>query len=99
MRISAKKASDCLVTVFFLGTLTGEGSVINAEVTAFGLPFLAMIFHAVGLKAMNPRERKRDGLEVSTRRDMFVMVKVSRANPVDIFFDASSKRVSCFFLL
>jgi len=40
--------------------------------TALSLPFLAMIFHAVGLNVMDPSERKRDVLEASTRvvRDM-----------------------------
>ena len=49
--------------------------------TAFGPPFLAMIFHAVGLNAIDPSEMKRDVLEVSTRevRDMIAMVEVGRA--------------------
>ena len=36
------------------------------------LPFLATIFHTVGLNVMDPREIKRDVLDVSTRalRDM-----------------------------
>jgi hypothetical protein len=44
--------------------------------TALGPPFLAAIFHAVGLNAMDPSERKRDVLEVSTRevRDMIAML-------------------------
>ena len=39
---------------------------------ALGLPFLATIFHAVGLNVMDPSERKRDVLEASRRavRDM-----------------------------
>jgi hypothetical protein len=43
--------------------------------TALGLPFLATKFHAAGLNVMNPSERKRDVLEVSTRevRDMIGM--------------------------
>ena len=35
--------------------------------TAFGVPFLATTFHATGLKNINPSERKREVLEVSTR--------------------------------
>jgi hypothetical protein len=35
--------------------------------TALDLPFLATIFHAVGLNVMDPSERKRDVLEVSRR--------------------------------
>ena len=37
-----------------------------------GLPFLATIFHTVGLNVMDPSERNKDILEVSTRalRDM-----------------------------
>jgi hypothetical protein len=37
-----------------------------------GLPFLATIFHAIGLNVIDPSERKREVLDVSTRvlRDM-----------------------------
>jgi hypothetical protein len=43
---------------------------------ADGLPFLATMFHAVGLKVIDARERKRDVLEASTRalRDMIAVV-------------------------
>jgi hypothetical protein len=38
----------------------------------YGLPFLATMFHAVGLNVMDARERKRDDFDVSRRasRDM-----------------------------
>ena len=43
--------------------------------TRFGLPFLATMLHAAGLNVMNPSERKRDILDVSTKalRDMIAM--------------------------
>ena len=34
---------------------------------ALGPPFLAIIFHAIGLNVMNPSESKREILEASTR--------------------------------
>jgi hypothetical protein len=39
---------------------------------AISLPFLATIFHTVGLKVMDPSERKREDLDASMRalRDM-----------------------------
>ena len=45
--------------------------------TAFSVPFLAMVFHAIGLNAMHPSESKRDVLETSTMavRDMVVMLQ------------------------
>ena len=75
IRIAPQNASDCLVAVFFLYTSTGQKSVMEAEggvVKWPGLPFLATIFHTVGLNVMDPSERNRDVLDVSTRalRDM-----------------------------
>jgi hypothetical protein len=42
---------------------------------ADGVPFLATMFHAVGLNVIDPRERKREVLDASTRalRDMIAM--------------------------
>jgi hypothetical protein len=81
--IAAKNASDCLVAVFFCVCVDGgKGQVrsvmdANARQGADGLPFLATMFHAVGLKVIDPRERKRDVLDASTRalvlRDMIAM--------------------------
>jgi hypothetical protein len=52
--------------------------------TALGLPFLATIFHAVGLNVMDTSERKRDVLEASTRvvRDMIAMSWSRPGEPV-----------------
>ena len=43
--------------------------------TVHCLPFLATMFHAAGLNVMNPSERKREVLEISTMAvsDMIVV--------------------------
>lgn len=77
--ISSKNASDRLVAVFFCGDVDGDikGQLLirMRRRDADGLPFLATMFHAVGLNVIDPRERKRDVLDVSTRalRDMIAM--------------------------
>jgi hypothetical protein len=91
MSISAKDASDCLVAVFFLCHV--DGARVSYEMrrlageTGLGLPFLATIFHAVGLKVMSPSERKRDVLEASRRavRDMIAMLWQRPAAPANIY--------------
>ena len=48
------------------------------------LPFLATMFHAVGLNVIDPRERKRDVLDASTRalRDMIAMSWLRTTKPL-----------------
>jgi len=51
---------------------------------AYGLPFLATMFHAVGLNVIDARERKREVLDVSTRtlRDMIAMSWLRTTEPL-----------------
>ena len=48
------------------------------------LPFLATMFHAVGLNVIDARERKRDVLDASTRalRDMIATSWLSTTEPL-----------------
>jgi hypothetical protein len=49
-----------------------------------GLPFLATMFHAVGLNVIDARERKRDVLDASTRapKDMIAMSWLRTTEPL-----------------
>ena len=72
MRVAAKNVGDRFVAIFFaVGTRGQQDQPRRAEKT-HDLPFLATIFHTVGLNVMDPSERRRDVLDASTRalRDM-----------------------------
>jgi len=96
--IATKNASDCLVAVFFCVCRWGTGSVIDAKdgETEFVIPFLATMFHAVGLNVMDPSERKRDVLDASTRalRDMIAMSWLRTTEPLHVCM-AEILRTSC----
>ena len=84
IRIAAENASDCLVAVFFAYVRRREKGQLMQRRGADGLPFLATMFHAVGLNVIDARERKRDVLDVSTRalKDMIAMSWLRTTEPL-----------------
>ena len=79
--VATENAGDCLVVVFFnvvSQSEAGPGEGRCERLDGSYLPFLATMFHAVGLNVIDPMERKSDVLDTSRKalRDMFAEVVV-----------------------
>ena len=80
-RVATEKPGDCLVVEFFnvvSQSEAGPGERNCERLDGSCLPFLATMFHAVGLNVIDPKERKSDVLDTSRKAlsDMIAEVVV-----------------------